>query len=1400
MLSFVRFWRILRTSCFAMLLSVFSFDAFADNLTIGHWTGTTSEGTVVGVSRCGPKSGNSLGALKDNWGTSNWGLQNAACYCRARDIAEVSDWDDIPNNYNDATSLGATSHWYGSGTNFGSADLCLQGCAEKCQEIFDNDTSSYQSTLCGGDCQIDQGGTPVTTYTITYDLQGGTGCNASDTYNIDQSATICEPTREGYTFDGWMDNNTSETYSGGDVVYNVDLDLVAFWTEIPGTRYTILYDTNGGSGCADTEYVISTTLCTPSREAYHFDGWVDADTQNIYNGGTTVSDIDLILTAQWTFVGCANGQYFENNTCNTCVSGYTSDGATATSQNDCYRSCTTDDVDYSRGTVNGKYYYGGNNQCEPTDCVNGWHVKQGLNLASTIGNTNTGLFAATNSSGELTGVSDIDLSVYGLTGSSAFAVDYADKGIVYGHGRCSTIAQEDNVFPIVNAKFVDTLADESGTGTYCYCSLDGHKPSNNDLQSFSTPWMFYGKYSQPSTCSDFCAFYCGYGMTTVGDPESDAEFLSFRAALLSSVGASPAMCEIDTYTIVYNSNGGTEYADGSYTIESDTITLPVPVRDEYEFDGWYDNADFYGSPITEITYGSYGDKEYYAKWIKLPCNNNYYGDGFICDTCPVAYPNSDNTDNNDITRCYAIVDYTNYCAPGASCYSVPSSKRYYYSSENPDAYIVKNLFTPSNTDDYTFGGWYLNDEYNGDEIINGSTLSGNLILYGKWDEILTTEWGCRVGKVTADADSWSEDIKEVGTDIPSAESLRSATGIVTRAGNDGSYILNYQDQQDYQTNLDRYLTGEEFYVTWGNTTIRGWAGCSANTWNTDKPNYSSQTLTYTNAGCGCSIDKERWIVKRNLLTQNGLTWDEKNEYCRANCPAACANAVANDYAFRTALFNGQCPAEYVEQITCDPGYYLPGGANECKKCNINGTYCRGGTFTPSDSDQGLSKCPDVVNYPGAYWTRKESILPYISDSLDDNIEACAALFWFEDYAITRGSAGTDHDNAYNANSPINQNVVLHTTYCFYNEETQLYDRCFTLPGVNYPTACRNGYTINPELLTNVPDLGDNWSDVDHEIMLSVWNEQLNNLGNLVPPCVLAEPGYYTAFYDLHKDDTDTETQRLASDIGVISVFGNMVDVYYGGTQQSNEIYKQCPSEYPESAAGSWQKAHCYSQITYVFNDDTEDVIDKHYYSDSATNGYQTTLPTLTRDGYEFDGWYNTPEFDGQPVTNETVFAGNTTLYAKWDTNQETKCINQGQYYSWDSVNNTCVYNEEAACTDSDKVWDTNTCITHDEYCENHYGTGYMWNGESCEQVAFECTSGKWLHLGDNAKLCLSETKPASHESPVVLKVQVGNNVYYLSATPGADYLPVNEDSTGVKMKMYYKGRTYNVHDESISVF
>ncbi|HPT88955.1 MAG TPA: InlB B-repeat-containing protein, partial [Bacilli bacterium] len=41
-----------------------------------------------------------------------------------------------------------------------------------------------------------------------------------------------------------------------------------------------------------------------------------------------------------------------------------------------------------------------------------------------------------------------------------------------------------------------------------------------------------------------------------------------------------------------------------------------------------------------------------------------------------------------------------------------------------------------------------------------------------------------------------------------------------------------------------------------------------------------------------------------------------------------------------------------------------------------------------------------------------------------------------------------------------------------------------------------------------------------------------------------------------------------------------------------------------------------------------------------------TLPTPTRDGYVFLGWYLDSEFSGEPVTKITE-AKNITVYAKW---------------------------------------------------------------------------------------------------------------------------------------------------------
>ena len=75
-----------------------------------------------------------------------------------------------------------------------------------------------------------------------------------------------------------------------------------------------------------------------------------------------------------------------------------------------------------------------------------------------------------------------------------------------------------------------------------------------------------------------------------------------------------------TYTINYVLNDGTLPADAptSYTIESETFTLPTPTREGYRFGGWYNNSGLSGNPVVAtIATGSTGVMTLYAKWILL---------------------------------------------------------------------------------------------------------------------------------------------------------------------------------------------------------------------------------------------------------------------------------------------------------------------------------------------------------------------------------------------------------------------------------------------------------------------------------------------------------------------------------------------------------------------------------------------------------------------------------------------------------------------------------------------------------------------------------------------------------------------------------------------------------------
>lgn len=68
------------------------------------------------------------------------------------------------------------------------------------------------------------------------------------------------------------------------------------------------------------------------------------------------------------------------------------------------------------------------------------------------------------------------------------------------------------------------------------------------------------------------------------------------------------------------------------------------------------------------------------------------------------------------------------------------------------------------------------------------------------------------------------------------------------------------------------------------------------------------------------------------------------------------------------------------------------------------------------------------------------------------------------------------------------------------------------------------------------------------------------------------------------------------------------------------------------------------QYTVTFNPNYPSASASSSVTDS--NGRLSSLPSPTRSGYTFDGWYTSPS-GGSEVTSSRVFSGNTTLYAHW---------------------------------------------------------------------------------------------------------------------------------------------------------
>ncbi|MBP5349911.1 MAG: InlB B-repeat-containing protein [Clostridia bacterium] len=110
------------------------------------------------------------------------------------------------------------------------------------------------------------------------------------------------PSKEGYTFDGWFwdDGTWSQSFTANSLLDAPLSSSMSVYAKMTPIAYTVTYETDGGTHRNPGSYTIedAVSLTDAAKAGYDFDGW--------YNGEVGVTAIqtgskgDLTLSARWT--------------------------------------------------------------------------------------------------------------------------------------------------------------------------------------------------------------------------------------------------------------------------------------------------------------------------------------------------------------------------------------------------------------------------------------------------------------------------------------------------------------------------------------------------------------------------------------------------------------------------------------------------------------------------------------------------------------------------------------------------------------------------------------------------------------------------------------------------------------------------------------------------------------------------------------------------------------------------------------------------------------------------------------------------------------------------------------------------------------------------------------------
>ena len=720
-----------------------------------------------------------------------------------------------------------------------------------------------------------------------------------------------------------------------------------------------------------------------------------------------------------------------------------------------------------------------------------------------------------------------------------------------------------------------------------------------------------------------------------------------------------------------------------------TITLPTPTREGYIFGGWFSDANLSNSVNNNTQFTS--NTTLYAKWTAITYTITYNGNG------ATGGETANSSHTYDETKALTANGYERK-------YTVTYNHNYTGSTNT------------TKTATYTFNGWAKSasgaKEYDDKQNVTNlsSTNGATVTLYANWNSASVNYAPTRTGYTFG---GW---YKEAACTNKVSDATYTPTSDITVytkwIANNYTVTYNYNNATGNKEETSKTVTYDSTYGTLPAPTrnylvtfnSKGGSDCDSlvATWNFEGW-YNGSTLVNADSKVTTASNHTltaSWsggTITLPTPTREGYTFG--GWYSEEQCTNKVENSkqytsaitlyakwTANNY---TITYNSNKPSKATGTITGTTA-------------NSNHTYDEAKVLTTNEyalTGWTFAGWNTKADGTGTNYTNGESVKNLASAN-----GATVTLY-------AKWTANT-YTVKYNSNKPSNSLENVQGTTA---DSNHTYDETKALN--------KNGYTLT------------GWSFVEWNTKADGTGTSYSNEANVVN--LNSTNGATVILYAKWTANKYTVTYNYNNATAGNSVLNKQVTYNYEygelptPTRNYTVTFNSKGGSTCEAKTATWNFEGWYKETSFETPITAEKIVsiaDNHTINAKWTGG-TITLPSTTRTGYIFRGWYSDEQYKNE-VTNSTQITSNTTLYAKWEAIKYTVKYNSNKPETASSVitgtteDSVHTYDEEKPLTKNGYSL-TGWTFTGWNTVANGTGTGYSDEASVVNQTA---TNGATITL------------------------------------------------------------------------